>query len=104
MNQNPEAFNADIEHRLTRLACDIVVDGSAPAVAAAVGELIAAVEAGGGSQLAAQIREVAGSTSDPHVLPAALTTLWRDWFAEDEVRRDVEALAGDPELCSMFIG
>ena len=104
MDQNTETFNDFIERRLTQMACDVIVDPSPDAVVAALGELTAALEEGGASQAAERFREVALATSDPQELPAALQACWHVWFAEDEVRRDVEALAGDPELCGMFIG
>jgi two-component system chemotaxis sensor kinase CheA len=64
--------------------------------------LTAALDEGGASEFAARVREMA-ATGDPQALPAQLQTVWSDWFAEDEVRRDIEALAGDAELSGMFV-
>jgi two-component system chemotaxis sensor kinase CheA len=104
MDQNAETFNDHIERRLTRMACDVIVDPSPAAVAAALGELTAALAEGGAPQAAERFREMASATDDPQALPAALQVLWRDWFADDEVRRDVDSLTGDAELSAMFIG
>jgi two-component system chemotaxis sensor kinase CheA len=104
MNQNAETVNDTIERRLTRMACDVIVDSSPAAVAAALGELTAALEEGGAPQAAVRFREMASATGDTRTLPAVLRALWHDWFAEDEMRRDVESLAGDAELSGMFIG
>jgi two-component system chemotaxis sensor kinase CheA len=99
-----ESFNDTVERQLTRFSCDIVVDASAAGIAAALAELTTVLETGGASQLAERLRHVATHGDEPHELPAVFTALWREWFAEDEVRRDVEALSGDAELCTMFIG
>jgi two-component system, chemotaxis family, sensor kinase CheA len=104
MAQNTETFNDFIERRLTQMACDVIVDPSPDAIAAALGELTAALEESGAPEPAERFRELTLAASDPQELPAVLQAFWRNWFAEAEVGRDVEALAGDPELCGMFIG
>jgi two-component system chemotaxis sensor kinase CheA len=104
MDQNSLTFDEKIERRLTRMACDVIVDPAPGAVAAALDELTAILEEGGASEGAERFRDAASATSDPLELPAVLQALWRTWFAEDEVRRDVEALASDAELSGLFIG
>jgi two-component system chemotaxis sensor kinase CheA len=104
MSQNADMFNDSIDQRLTRLASDVIVDPSPAALATALDELTAALAEGGASDAAERCRETASAASDAREVPALLQAIWRDWFAEDEVRRDVEALAGDAELSGMFIG
>jgi hypothetical protein len=95
MDADRQAFVTDIDSRITRLTCDLILDPSPEAVAASVEELASALEAGGGADLAATVRELAGG--DVQTLGAECGRLWNEWIAEDEVRRDVEALSADAE-------
>ena len=101
MESERHSFIAGIEQRITRLACDVIVDPSAEAVARAIEELAAALEAGGGANLAATVRGLAAA--DPQSVGPECERLWRHWIAEDEARRDVEALSADAELTTMFV-
>jgi two-component system chemotaxis sensor kinase CheA len=96
-----QVFVTDIDSRITRLTCDVILDPSPEAVAASVEELASALEAGGAGDLAATIRALAGG--DVQTLGADCQRLWSEWIAEDEVRRDVEALSADAELTTMFV-
>ncbi len=93
-----------VEHQLTRLACDAIVDPSPESVGRSLDDLTGALEAAGASDVAVQVRELAGANQDVNTLAPALQSLWRGWIAEEEVRRDVEALGADAELSGMFIG
>jgi two-component system chemotaxis sensor kinase CheA len=96
-----QAFVAEIEHQLTRLACDVILDPSAEAAVRLAGEFAVALE-GGAATLAAQVRAAApGMTAEN--LGAECQRLWLEWIDEDEVRRDVDALAADAELTTMFV-
>jgi two-component system chemotaxis sensor kinase CheA len=98
-----QTLSDSIEQRLTRLACDIIVDPSAESVPAAIEELIESLAVGGAAGAVPEVRELV-ATTDPQALAATLQVFWTDWYAEQEVRGDVEALAGDPELAEMFVG
>jgi two-component system chemotaxis sensor kinase CheA len=97
-----QAFAATIEHQLTRVACDVILDPSAEAVARLAGEFAAALEQGGAMTLAATVRAGAAAMTADN-LGAECQRLWHDWIDEDEVSRDVEALAADAELTTMFV-
>ncbi len=96
-----QVFVTDIESRITRLTCDVILDPSPEAIAGAIAGLAAALEAGGGADVAASIRALAGG--DVQTLGAECQRLWSEWIAEDEVRRDVEMLSADAELTTMFV-
>jgi two-component system chemotaxis sensor kinase CheA len=102
MDTDRQAFIADIERHLTRLACDVILDPSASAVARLAGEFASELESRGAGTLAAQVQAAAGILT-AETLGAECQRLWRLWIDEDEVRRDVEALAADAELTTMFV-
>jgi two-component system chemotaxis sensor kinase CheA len=101
MDTPRDLFIDGIERHLTRLACDVILDPAPAAVSAAVEALAQALEAGAGA-LAGRIREETVG-ADPQGLAPLCQALWRDWIGEDEVRRDIDALAADPELSGMFV-
>jgi two-component system chemotaxis sensor kinase CheA len=94
---------ADIDRRLNRLACDVIVDPSPASVGRALDELWAALEEGGLPAAAAALRELAGASGDPQALPAALEARWHDWVIAEEMRADLEMFAADPEIANMFV-
>jgi len=102
LDTDRQAFVAEIEHQLTRLACDVILDPSAAAVTRLAGEFAAALDARGAASLAAQVTAAAAAMT-AETLGADCDRLWRAWIDEDEVRRDVEALAADAELTTMFV-
>lgn len=97
-----QAFVATIEHQLTRIACDVILDPSAEAVARLADEFAVALEQGGATALAATVRAGSGAMT-AESLGAECQRLWLHWIDEDEVSRDVEALAADAELTTMFV-
>ncbi|MGE3957572.1 MAG: chemotaxis protein CheA [Vicinamibacterales bacterium] len=101
MDQTRDALCNDIEHRLSRIACDAIVDPSPDAVAAQVESVAADLEAAGVPDAAARIRALAHEPVEQ--LGVRLEAEWQDWRATDELRGDVEALGGDAELSSMFV-
>jgi two-component system chemotaxis sensor kinase CheA len=94
---------ADIDRRLNRLACDVIVDPSPASVDRALDELWTALEEGGLSAAAAALRELAGAAGDPQALPAALEARWHDWTTAEEMRADLEMFAADAEIANMFV-
>jgi len=102
MDTDRQAFVDDIEHHLTRLACDVILDPSPAAVARLASEFAATLESRGAATLAAEVQAAAGAMT-AETVGAECQRLWRDWIDEDEVRRDVDALAVDAELTTMFV-
>ena len=90
-----------IEHRLGRIVCDAIVDPSPEAIAANIECVAADLDAAGMADAAARLRAVAPLPVDQ--LDERLNAEWQDWRAADELRGDVEALAADAELASMFV-
>ncbi|MGE0862587.1 MAG: chemotaxis protein CheA [Vicinamibacterales bacterium] len=102
METDRQGFVAEIEHQLTRLACAVILDPTAETVARLAAEFAAALESHGAAGLAAQVTAGA-ATMTAATLGADCERLWRDWIDDDEVGRDVEALAVDAELTTMFV-
>ena len=101
MDQTRDALYSDIEHRLSRIACDAILDPSPDSVAAQVDAVAADLEAAGIPDAAARIRALTHEPIDQ--LGQRLQGEWEDWRAGDELRGDIEALGGDAELSSMFV-
>jgi two-component system chemotaxis sensor kinase CheA len=98
-----QTFSDSIDHRITRLACDIILDPSPEVLATGVDDLVGMLTDGGAVDAAVRVQDLAAVT-DPEMLGEALQAFWTGWYSDREVRSDVEALAGDPELAGMFVG
>jgi two-component system, chemotaxis family, sensor kinase CheA len=103
MERSRDQFIDGIERHLTRLACDVILDPSPAASTAAVGALARALEEGGAGNLAVRLRDTTAGITDAQEIAPACEALWRNWIGEDDVRRDIEALAADAELAGMFV-
>ena len=90
-----------IEHRIGRIVCDAIVDPSPASIAANIECVAADLADGGMPDAAGRVRAVALLPVDQ--LGERLNAEWQDWRAGDELRGDVEALAADAELASMFV-
>ncbi|MEQ1912451.1 MAG: Hpt domain-containing protein, partial [Vicinamibacterales bacterium] len=90
-----------IEHRLGRIVCDAIVDPSPELLAASIDCVAADLDAAGMPDAASRLRAVTLLPIDQ--LGERLNAEWQDWRASDELRGDVEALAADAELASMFV-
>ena len=90
-----------IEHRIGRIVCDAIVDPSPASIAANIECVAADLADGGMPDAAGRLRAVALLPVDQ--LGERLNAEWQDWRAGDELRGDVEALAADAELASMFV-
>ena len=101
MDQTRDTLYSDIEHRLSRIACDAILDPSPDSVAAQVEAVAADLDAAGVPDGAARIRALAHEPIEQ--LGQRLENEWQEWRAADELRGDIEALGGDPELSSMFV-
>jgi two-component system chemotaxis sensor kinase CheA len=101
MDTARDQFIDGIESHLTKLACDVILDPAPAAVGAAVEALAIALEAGHADEVAVRVRQL--PVADVTALAPACQALWRNWIGEDEVRRDIEALAADAELSGMFV-
>jgi two-component system chemotaxis sensor kinase CheA len=101
MDNERQEFVAGIDQRITKLSVDVILDPSPAAMARALDELAGAVAAGGAADLAASLRAM--TNADPQTIGAECERQWSEWIAEDEVRRDVEALSADAELTTMFV-
>ncbi|MFN7980632.1 MAG: chemotaxis protein CheA [Vicinamibacterales bacterium] len=91
----------DIEHRIGRIACDAILDPSPEAVSAQVEAIAADLDAAGMNDIAERLR--ACSHEPVEQLTPRLDAEWQEWRATDELRVDIEALAGDPEFAAMFV-
>ncbi len=101
MDQTRDAFCLDIEQRLNRIACDAILDSAPASVAAQVEAVSADLDAAGMPDAGARLRALAHEPIE--ALGERLSTAWQEWRTSDELRADVEALGGDPELSSMFV-
>ena len=90
-----------IEQRLGRIVCDAIVDPSPESIAANIECLAADLDGAGMPDAADRVRAVSPLPVDQ--LEERLNAEWQDWRATDELRGDVEALAADAELASMFV-
>lgn len=91
-----------VERKLGRIVCDAIVDPSAESIAADIEVLATELDAAGIPEAATRVRAVPLVPIED--LGGRLNAEWLDWRAGDELRGDVEALAADAELASMFVG
>jgi len=101
MDKTRDELLNGFEQRVGRMACDVILDPSPEAVSGHVEAIAADLDAAGMNDIAERVRACAHEPVE-HLAPR-LDAEWQDWRATDELRPDVEALAGDPEFASMFV-